>query len=591
MDAFYAKKLRTFTKNCLSLTRGDVLIIFKSPRCLLLLVLYVLFLMFSSSSNFQYQSAVSRCSERHLAKYLDLERDDEVRIVRHDAADAATVRPITGNGHVMVQPGIDVDEIRLDELSDVELTLDLALHVKHERQVTIDQIVNYNKGYIMKSICLPVEDACGHISHRFFVHRARTRLIIQTIKSSTFTAGSLPKLTVELTQAQQLRDQFKIEQQTAKYIIYTKQLKKKSHVAIAVETIEMRLTLARDVKSATVGQRIVIAANETNAGAIELAQKDMEAALAASLGQLVDEHQTAWKDLAHTGIHLDPADPDPHHIMPNSFYVNATLYSLLSTSVSINSERSIVAESERPKSPLLAPEYCYNASPTLHSKSLWKCPASIAEAIGLRDTWRLTLQKHGCSGLVNEGAEGLLQAVVLSFAGLQFTSEHMALGTDAEVLHNEIGLSNIRYRNNTVDIYLRKETDTALPEMYVKRRQLKKFSEPLYACEAGCIQRLDQLSIDEIRFPIFLTNPPTPILYISHLKEHLKLLQHTLHVRESLSHQEHYELHSGSLKTFWWCFGLGFIIFHVILIRIICKEWGTPATTPQQYSYRFRLQP
>ena len=73
--------------------------------------------------------------------------------------------------------------------------------------------------------------------------------------------------------------------------------------------------------------------------------------------------------------------------------------------------------------------------------------------------------------------------MVLSFAGLQFTSEHMALGTDAEVLHNEIGLSNIRYRNNTVDIYLRKETDTALPEMYVKRRQLKKFSEPLYACE------------------------------------------------------------------------------------------------------------
>ena len=37
---------------------------------------------------------------------------------------------------------------------------------------------------------------------------------------------------------------------------------------------------------------------------------------------------------------------DPHHIMPTSYYVNATLYSLLSTSVSINSERSIVAESE-----------------------------------------------------------------------------------------------------------------------------------------------------------------------------------------------------------------------------------------------------
>ena len=58
----------------------------------------------------------------------------------------------------------------------------------------------------------------------------------------------------------------------------------------------------------------------------------------------------------------------------------------------------------------------------------------------------------------------------------------MALGTDAEVLHNEIGLSNIRYRNNTVDIYLKKENDQ-LPEMYVKRRSLKKYSEPLFACE------------------------------------------------------------------------------------------------------------
>ena len=212
----------------------------------------------------------------------------------------------------------------------------------------------------MKSICLPVDDACGHISHRFFVHRARSRLIIQTIKSSTFTTGSAPKLIVELTQGQMLRDQFKMDHQTGKYVVYTRQIRRKMYVAIAIEMIEMRLILAKDTKSATIGQRIVIATNDTLDGALEQARIDMESALEASLGQLVDEHQTAWKDLAHTGIHLDPTDPgnlqssfqiiyfdlDPHHIMPTSYYVNATLYSLLSTSVSINSERSIVAESE-----------------------------------------------------------------------------------------------------------------------------------------------------------------------------------------------------------------------------------------------------
>lgn len=57
----------------------------------------------------------------------------------------------------------------------------------------------------------------------------------------------------------------------------------------------------------------------------------------------------------------------------------------------------------------------------------------------------MSIKKFFQTFFVQEGAEGLLQAVVLSFAGLQFTSEHLALGTDAEVLHNEIGLSNIRF--------------------------------------------------------------------------------------------------------------------------------------------------
>ena len=106
-----------------------------------------------------------------------------------------------------------------------------------------------------------------------------------------------------------LRDQFKMDHQTGKYVVYTRQIRKKMYVAIALEMIEMRLILAKDTKSATIGQRIVIATNDTLDGVLEQARIDMESALGASLGQLVDEHQTAWKDLAHTGIHLDPTDP------------------------------------------------------------------------------------------------------------------------------------------------------------------------------------------------------------------------------------------------------------------------------------------
>ena len=161
----------------------------------------------------------------------------------------------------------------------------------------------------MKSICLPVGDACGHISHRFFVHRARKRLIVQTIKSSTFSPGtSIKEKTVEITQGQKLRDQFKLADQSQRYTVYSKLVRKKMHLAIAVEDIEMRLTISRE-KSPTLGQRIVLAYNESSEEAIKLAKSDMEEALSVTLGSLVDEHQSAWKDLAHTGIHLDPSDP------------------------------------------------------------------------------------------------------------------------------------------------------------------------------------------------------------------------------------------------------------------------------------------
>ena len=59
----------------------------------------------------------------------------------------------------------------------------------------------------------------------------------------------------------------------------------------------------------------------------------------------------------------------------------------------------------------------------------------------------------------------------------------MALGTDPEVLHNEIGLSNIRYRNSSLNINLIKEDGIDLPDIHVKNRPLSKYADKLYACE------------------------------------------------------------------------------------------------------------
>ena len=75
---------------------------------------------------------------------------------------------------------------------------------------------------------------------------------------------------------------------------------------------------------------------------------------------------------------------------------------------------------------------------------------------------------------------------MLSFAGLQFTAEHLAMGTDVEVLHNQIGLSNIRYRNSSLNINLVKEPGTDLPDIHVISRPLTKYAVKLYACEVSC---------------------------------------------------------------------------------------------------------
>ena len=73
--------------------------------------------------------------------------------------------------------------------------------------------------------------------------------------------------------------------------------------------------------------------------------------------------------------------------------------------------------------------------------------------------------------MISEGAEGMLQAVVLSFGGLQFTSNSKTLQfhTDPDILHNHIKFHSILYKNNTVDISIQmEEKDTVFAVTQLK---------------------------------------------------------------------------------------------------------------------------
>ena len=79
-------------------------------------------------------------------------------------------------------------------------------------------------------------------------------------------------------------------------------------ISFAVENSDRQLKLSRE-NGKTIGQRIAYGLGDTCEDAANKAKNKIESVLDMSLSKLLDEHETAWKELLHTGIHLDPVDP------------------------------------------------------------------------------------------------------------------------------------------------------------------------------------------------------------------------------------------------------------------------------------------
>lgn len=61
----------------------------------------------------------------------------------------------------------------------------------------------------------------------------------------------------------------------------------------------------------------------------------------------------------------------------------------------------------------------------------------------------------------------------------------------------------------------------------------KKFSNlKVFACDAACLNHPIAIGHSSVYIPVKVTKPPTPILYISHNKDHLEQLRGTIHVVE-----------------------------------------------------------
>ena len=56
---------------------------------------------------------------------------------------------------------------------------------------------------------------------------------------------------------------------------------------------------------------------------------------------------------------------------------------------------------------------------------------------------------QGCNKLVSVGADGVSQAMVLSFAGLKFREDHLELNSHPKDLHRDYHIRRVSYGNGT----------------------------------------------------------------------------------------------------------------------------------------------
>ncbi|XP_015504036.1 uncharacterized protein KIAA2013 homolog [Parus major] len=312
----------------------------------------------------------------------------------------------------------------------------------------------------------------------------------------------------------------------------------------------------------------------------EAAKKEMLEVMQMGVDDLFQEHQQTWSDLFISGIEMRKIT-DAH--TPSSETVNMTLYYVLSTVPAPLLDPLIGGEDrEKIEASLNYADHCFSGHATMHAENLWPPRlTSVTQILQLSDLWKLTLQKRGCKGLVTAGVHGLMQGMVLSFGGLQFTENHLQFQADPDVLHNSYSLRGIHYNKDLINLAVLLDAE-GKPFLHVS---VKFQDKPvrLYACEAGCMNEPVELT-SEARghtFPVMVTQPITPLLYISTDLVHLQDLRHTLHLKAILAHEEHMaKQYPGLPFLFWFSVASLITLFHLFLFKLIYNEYCGPGAKP-----------
>lgn len=481
-------------------------------------------------------------------------------------------------------------------------TLSLALPFHPGVEITYPQasqqegnVVHFVKGTVFRYQCFNKRRKTITVSHTYFAHRTIPSLLIQNIKivnplSDPLTVGIEQKASTTVNlQAKPFGIKDRYGQDN---IIWHGKVSpggtKDTVIAFALVTPKLPSSVTVEPKSSTI---LRIQTLVEYSGPVKLEQfpstvtqlqsflkEEMQRVVSIESHILRNMHVDAWSQLWSTGFAISQSKA---YGALNGDVINGTIYYVLSHQRAPATEWNTGPAEHRELQALLAyPEHCYGGHHTLQASTLWADLTSLSSVTNAVNLWMLTLENQGCSKLIKIGAEGVLQAVVLSLGAFLFKDSHLELNTQPKDLHRELFFRRISYGNAThlnVSVVLGDDNKALL------RVWLDRSDRDYYACDGGCLDPPVKLDFKAKQFPVKVTDPMTAVLYITSDLEHMKELSQTIHVKEVVeapAHEHHViALHrhghqlGGLPALFWVSITFLIVVFHLFLAKLIYNEY------------------
>ncbi|XP_022075766.1 uncharacterized protein KIAA2013 homolog [Acanthochromis polyacanthus] len=511
---------------------------------------------------------------------------------------------VSGNGHIL----LDIDSNKLwvasssqpgsSPVHQTEYSPRVGVYLEGRQAEAQASLLWFRKGAVLSVRCaspasLQSARDCVTIREEFIAHRSRPNVYLQRIhinnpsdRAATLgvSSGSSSFGSKFSTSTEKLEDREILlssgrvpveNNRMVLVVVVTKKLNSRIQLSPKSDYTDNILSVvwtSEPIESSKI--------EETFSALRDGAKKELGELLRSSMDELVVDHQQAWMDLFISGVEMRKIT-DSH--TPSSRTVNTTLYYTLSSSTAPLLDRRLSGEERtRLASSLKYADHCFSGHATMHAENLWpERVSSTAQILQLVTLWTLTLQKRGCKVLVAAGAHGAMQGMVLSFGGLQFTENHLQFQADPDVLHNSYALRGIHYNQDLINLAVLLDVE-GKPFLHVSVKPQEK-PVKLYACEAGCLNEPVELT-SEIKghtFPVMVTQPITPLLYISTDLQHLQDLHHTLHLKGILAHEEHMAIRYPGLPfLFWFSVASLITLFHLFLFKLIYNEYCGPGAKP-----------